>query len=58
MHVIGKNRTPALIWYQNHLHHMIFDNVIAENVSMIFMNSRHEFRKKWGLNEVVVTPLK
>ena len=55
MHTIEKNRTPALIWYQNYLYHVIFDKVIAENLFMIFMNSRHEFRKKWGLNEVVVT---
>ena len=55
MHTIEKNRTSALIWYQNYLYHIIFDKVIAENLSMIFMNSRHEFRKKWGLNEVVVT---
>ena len=63
MHTLEKNRTSALIWYQNYLYHIIFDincycycrKVIAENLSMIFMNSRHEFRKKIGLNEVVVT---
>ena len=56
MYTIGKNRTPALIWYQNYLYHIIFDKVIAENLSMIFINSRHEFIKKnGGLNEVVVT---
>ena len=55
MHTIGKKITSALIWYQNYLYHIIFDKVIAENLSMIFMNSRHEFRGKMGLNEVVVT---
>ena len=55
MRTIEKNRSSALIWYQNYLYHIIFDKVIAENLSMIFMNSRHEFRKKWVLNEVVVT---
>ena len=49
MHTIEKNRTSALIWYQNYLYHIIFDKVIAENLSMIFMNSRHEFRKKMGI---------
>ena len=42
MHTIEKNRTSALIWYQNYLYHTIFDKGIAENLSMIFMNSRHE----------------
>ena len=53
-----KNMSYACHWKEQDLSfnlvpksfiYILFDKVIAENVSMIFMNSRHEFRKKMGV---------